>query len=346
MSVESLRMMDVMSEMFGALAPMRDAQVTCWELKNKLKAFGLFQYVETMVETSGSLVQAVEGARLLGDFLTPWAWEGLGHAYTERKWDDESSLQGLLNGSDAATLPQECLVPLHVGMGLVFAEHLLPALNRTATDEEIDGFLDRYRTLCHSNAHPNFVQASMETMGLVVATIYPTLLPALSRRISRVDPSVRALLWHGFGRGSYFSTHSLLPLPHATWRTWCSLGEIAGTDEERQNAQAGLIWALVLVNLESPDVFAAFLTEHAVILAKDPAFRNGLTSAIMLWDEMTPCSPTLERFLAFQPTTQKDLWFKAVTLPCRHALAHEAPTFKATNRFADLFRYRAPQSES
>lgn len=111
----------------------------------------------------------------------------------------------------------------------------------------------------------------------------------------------------------------------------------------RQNAIAGLAWALTLVNIRHPEVLAAFLQHHGTEVAKDDAFANGVCSAMVVWREVSPGDPYLDALQTYVPENAKsfllELWNRCVTQSCLQSLSYQRASVPK-RAISDVFRYQ------
>ena len=108
------------------------------------------------------------------------------------------------------------------------------------------------------------------------------------------------------------------------------------------NAASGFVWALTLVNLRYPEIFAAFLKHHQAGLPHDDAFFNGLFSALVIWLESAPMDSSVSSFLEYHPGWQDpslpQLWDRYMRQACNDALHfHQSTTI---TDIGALFRYQ------
>ena len=113
----------------------------------------------------------------------------------------------------------------------------------------------------------------------------------------------------------------------------------------RRNMLAGLVWAITLVNLRNPEIPALFLKYHSDVVCQDDVFRNGLTSAMLIWLDCSPEDPSLRAFLCYRPdSADRDLyqlWDEQVIHACRDILREGGLSLDERQRVPAAFRYRA-----
>jgi hypothetical protein len=312
-------------------------RTTLAEFRNKLQAFYLFQHISSVLNlpaTNLCLAEMLERAASLGPFFSVWATEGLGHYHTSKHFI-RSFPESLLSDS-RADLPRTSLIPLHAGMGLALAE---ASLKHGSNSRNLaDHFLD----LCHKNAREGYLGAAIESLGVAVRNLRPDLVASLDREFAQRDEGLLEYFWHGVGRGIYFTpANSLLWM--APWQGYqmCLqepphlLGQI--------NALAGFAWALTLVNIQAPQVLAAFFKHHQENLWHENAFKNGIFSAFVIWLESAPGDLSIQTLRSFRPETSGTLaaiWDRCVKQPCENALERH-PRLQSEGSLGDLFRYRS-----
>ena len=311
------------------------------ELGNKLEAFESFQYVDQILGfenlDAASLLEQVTAAEGNGPYLRLWLTEGLGFAFTEAAWDDGEPRE-LLRRPALEELPAESLIPLHTGMGLALARHLLPELSgdRQAVREA----LRRFEELCVHNARDGFALASYEALGLVVRQLAPEAVAEVDRVLSRAveAEAERGAFWHGFGRGLYFVATQTLP--GSSGRAVAKARREAPAGPPRLNALSGLAWALTLVNFRQPEILESFLREQRFAGAEREAVAAGVASAVVLWRDAAGDESHLEAFRGHRPSGgSASLWGETVTAPCTQALADwQSP--KSRLAPGEIFYYR------
>ncbi|RMH21990.1 MAG: hypothetical protein D6696_04380 [Acidobacteria bacterium] len=236
-----------------------------------------------------SFAGRVAAARRLPPASGLWVLEGLGDAAA----DGDEPLHRRLEreGVAIASWP-----PLHAGLGLALARRFLSALPPAPRDvaAAVAGFARR----CRRQAAPGYAGAVFESLGFVAWNLHPRHLAALDRALAEDDPVRRRYLWHGVGRGLYFSPLCAVPGGTAVALARAALAPPFAAG--RRNAVAGVAWALTLVNLPRPESFAAAAAVAAPYLDRElaAAFGDGVASALALWHRVYGEEPTAGRFLA------------------------------------------------
>ena len=100
------------------------------ELKNNYEVFNLVKGVGALLNIPSAsdfpLEELVEKAYALGTYPALWAIEGLGHDYAMTFWGSGKPIRNILNDGQARRLPAKSLAMMHAGLGLAFAEPLVP----------------------------------------------------------------------------------------------------------------------------------------------------------------------------------------------------------------------------
>lgn len=327
--------------------PGYDNRLAWQEFRNKLQAFNVFEHVDVALHLPAGadvcLTALVEQARAFGFYRAVWAVEGLGRYYAQRAWR-RGTPQHLLTADQVSALPVSSLLPLHTGMGLSFAEHLLATLELPPADTTIDRVLQQFIALCKGNARPGYTGAVMEALGLVTRLSYPNLTLVVDRRLSAIAPDIVDYFWHGVGRGLYFLPFNSLPSADSTWRAVeLAQGEAPHTLGQR-NALAGLAWAVTLVNIRHPEILVAFLKRYGHILTSSDAFANGVSSALIIWFGMQGYDPYLRAFYHYQPDASDpglvQLWNSQVRGLGYEALPLYDSVLQAQHSLDEVFRYQ------
>lgn len=311
------------------------------ELGNKIEAFESFQYVDQILgfedldlENLGRQVARAEDSGAYGKL---WLLEGLGFTYAERAWNDGEP-RDLLRLPAAGKLPAASLVPLHTGMGLALARHLLPDMADAPADV-VSAALERLRRLCETNARDGYALASYEALGLIVRQLAPGAVAAVDGALATPgEVERRSTFWHGVGRGLYFVATQALP--GSTGRAIDKARDEAPDDLARYNALSGLAWAVTLVNFRHPEVLEGFLGERRWSGEEKAAIADGIASAALLWFDAAGREETFEAFLGHRPSGRAgESWTRMVAGPCDAAVATWSDV-KAGPGPGAIFHYR------
>jgi len=319
-----------------------DGQIGWNEFRNKLQAFSLFAYPTSATSNTDGpapvLIDMIRKASHLGPYRAVWATEGIGHYYTDLQLSSAKGCNALLCDDGASRLPPESLVPLHAGMGLAFAEYLF---NTTTQDRAYDShWLRDFFELCEGNARSEYLGASYEALGLAIRNLHPHLVAAVDSDLSLFDEELLAYFWHGVGRAIYFAPTNLLPYRSAPWKAWAMCMTEPPHALGRRNAVAGLAWALTLVNIQQPEIMAAFLKHHGRQMEESDAFANGVCSAAIIWLHSAPNSDDLTAFYDYKPDSSlAELWRRYVEQTCESAL-RQYKAANTTKTIGERFRYQ------
>jgi len=281
------------------------------DLSNKLAAYRWFASADRFLgdrRDKAGLARAVERVRELDPYAAVWAMEGVGYHHALRG--------GEPGGKELAP---HVRLPLHTGAGLARAEASLESKAQFAMDRVLSDFWEE----CGSGARDGCNEVLFEALGLVSATLYPNRVSELARHPSAITEEQSALFWHGVGRGLYFSPISFLPLAEARQRVFTRALDWPTTDTGRQNAIAGLAWAVTLVNVRDPEAVFCWLVENADEIQSNHAFRNGATSALIVWLSVAPQDQYVEALGSYRPAHADqafaELWQDTVVRACRDA---------------------------
>jgi hypothetical protein len=328
-----IELMQRSARLMGAVTP--DGLLGDWrELDNKIEAFRLFQWADRELPIHGGPPRpVVPGGRHSEAFHSIWVLEGAGHM---AGLSSSLSVRGLLSDRKAANLPETAMIPLHAGMGTAFAEKFFKGLGSNPSPREIGKTLRRYVDLCSANCRPGWEDACIEPFGLVVRCLYSELVDQVSKAAGAISPELRALFWHGVGRGLYFVPGNFMPLPGARKRMVKSVVVEASDFQDRQNVYAGLVWAVTLVNLPDPSIVRSLAGICAELEIQD-GFTNGLVSAALAWRHMAPEDTRYVRVYTGHGTA---LWKEWIAAPVRDALDNILPGLREQNQIPALYSYR------
>lgn len=326
----------------ASMLPDSNQRARWQEFRNKARAFELFANVETVLalapEHCYPVSELIEKASGLGAFDSVWAVEGVGHLLAER-WTQSGG------GRLFPEAQRRWFIPLHAGMGLSFANRTLHSLAARPTGPEARAALERFTSLCRSASHRGFEMVAYESLGLVTRTLYPHLGRLVAPQAAKIKPELEDLFWHGVGRGLYFLLANALPSSCAPWTALEEIQREPPHVAARRNALAGLVWALTLVNLRQPEIAALFLKHHRGVLCEGDAFRNGLTSSLLVWMESAHGDAAARQFCEYCPEPSDQdfchVWAEQVTLPCRELLRSRCARRDGQRRLPEVFRYRA-----
>lgn len=329
----------------------QDSSAVLQEFSNKLYVIQLVTQVHSQLghdADSQTLAALVERAAQMETFPRLWAVEGLGNYYGDKalREADGADPQGLLTGAVAASLPPWTLTMLHAGIGMSFAKDVLKKLDTSSSAEAVRSGVSRFISLCRNSSQPGYAGAALESLGLATRTLYPKLVPIIDAHIASVDPELAGYFWHGAGRAMYFEPMNMLPSANAPWRAVTRLEQDVPNELARRNALAGICWAVTVVNMRHPVVMETFLRHHRDIAENDDAYRNGLTSSLMMRYDTTRDGTSIAPFIHNEPADPdaRDAWQRLVMGPCDHALRVTYPALKRQGALEELFHYRPQQA--
>jgi len=293
------------------------------ELQNKLEAFESFQYVDRILGfgklEDADLSRLAGEAGRSGPYLKLWLTEGLGFAFAEAAWGDGEP-EGLLRHSTLDQLPEESLIPLHTGMGLSLARHLLPDLS-SGDPALVEAALERLWRWCERNAREGFALACFEALGLIVRQLIPEAAAEIDAALSwkGEDTDRREAFWHGLGRGLYFTATQALP--GSTGRAVDKARREAPDRLARRNALSGLAWAVTLVNFRQPEILEALLRSRDFDAEECSAVSAGIASASLLWLDSAGEESQWRGFRRHRPAAEAvERWQRMVSGPCDAAI--------------------------
>lgn len=328
------------SHILSYLSSHADGKIVWEEFNNKLQVFSLFRFADSTLnlppEMNGSLPQFVLRAAELGDYYSVWAIEGLGNYYAGLQMKHGFPEQ-LLCDASSEMLPSMGLMPLHTGMGLALAESILRAMSEETSS--MSRLLHQFVTLCHDNSREGYWGAAFEALGLVARNLYPHLIASIDSDL-RQNEDLLGYFWHGIGRGVYFVPVNFIPSNNAPWMALDMCLHEPPHEIGKNNAVAGLTWALALVNMRQPEIIAAFLQHHEKDIGEGHAVANGICSAMIIWRDSAPNDHCFREFIRYEPDPSLSrAWKRLVKNSCDLAF-HYYPVLKAQRRLGELFRYQ------
>jgi hypothetical protein len=177
--------------------------------------------------------------------------ERLCYDHVHAIWRLGSPPHGLLTAADAP-LPAAALPLLHAGLGMALARRLLRPPLTAGRPAVLAERLERLLDLVRANARPEYEAVAIESCGLVVRVFRPWLHGAVARWMAGAGRHLERLYWHGAGRGMYFLPGSLAPLPGSARRALARSRREPPDALTRQDALAGLAFAVTMVNWRQP----------------------------------------------------------------------------------------------
>jgi hypothetical protein len=173
---------------------------------------------------------------------------------------------GLLLAATGTPLPEAALPLLHAGLGMALARRLLRPPLSARQPAALAARLERFLELVRGNARPEYEAVAVESCGLVVRMFRPWLHAAVARWMAGAGRHLERLYWHGAGRAMYFLPGSLAPLPGSARRALRRCRREPPDALTRQDALAGLAFAVTMVNWHQP-----WLIERLFHLLGEPA---------------------------------------------------------------------------
>jgi hypothetical protein len=292
----TLGMLGDSAEMATALLPGRQAETNLREFQNKLHGLEWFGYVNSRLNLKPEtpLEEWLRQVEALSYDDRPWGAEGVGYQSARRDWL-AGGLGCRLRGGD---LPQWSYIVLHTGLGMLLAERIM---EKVVKPGDLVHALARFCQFAIAHSRPGYEGCAIEPIGLVARTLYPHRISEMDRIFANAAPDLREYLWHGIGRASYFSPVNFMPVGLSGMRAIEMVRQQAPDQITRDNAVAGAAWAFTLVNLRTPEVMSLLLKAYGGELLADPAFTNGVRSALTIWKELQPDDPAFHRLLDILP---------------------------------------------
>jgi hypothetical protein len=322
------------------------------ELGNKLEAFEIFRRAEMQARAAGRavpLAALIEGAADLVPYRRLWTLEGLGYGHAEGRAARAARATGSPEprgwlSAGAAGLPAASLIALHCGIGLSLARRLLAASAR-APAAELRRELAAYVAGCRELALPGHATPLLEALGFIARLRLARRVGEVASELARLDEEAHACFWHGLGRAFYFLPRHAPPWPGTPRRLLAAVTREAPAGEGRENALAGLAWAVTLVNLRHPQVLEDLLASQAPWVAAAPGFAHGIASAVFVWHDCAPEDPYLAEWRRHRPDPGRELarrWERQVSGPAEDALARVRGPDRSRRAvdLGDLFRVR------
>jgi hypothetical protein len=334
----------------AAASPRPRGRLHWRELGNKLEAFEIFRHAEVQARAAGPalpLAALVERATDLVPYRRLWTLEGLGYGHAEGRAAHAARSpepRGWL-AAGAAGLPAASLIALHCGIGLSLARRLLAASAR-APAAELRRKLAAYVADCRELAWPGHAAPLLEALGFIARLRLARRAGEVASALAQLDEEAHACFWHGLGRALYFLPRHALPGPGTARRLFAALTLEAPAGEGRENALAGLAWAVTLVNLRHPQVLEELLASQAPWVAAAPGFAHGIGAAVFVWHDCTPQDPYLASWRRHRPEPAGGelarRWERQVSGPAEHALARARGPHRSRRAvdLGDLFRVR------
>jgi hypothetical protein len=332
-SAETLRM----------LTPGEDLGLAWQQLQNNYEVYNLVKQVASKlgIPPSGTfdLPEMITRSYALGQYPDLWAIEGLGHDYAAMFWG-KGPVRELLWPERTRDVPASAQTMLHAGIGLFFAQTLVPAISPYLPAAETRQVLEKFISLVRDNSRSGYEGAAFESLGLVTRTWHSQLVQTIDRQLREIDPEIVSYFWHGVGRALYFLPIHFIP---GFYSPWLSVNSEPPDELARRNATAGLAWATSIVNIRQPKILASIVKYHRESFFRDDAFTNGVMSTMIMASDITPHDVYIKSFLNFQPDTShppvEAAWNGLVRNPCDRAVNVYYPVLQQNNRLEEIFHY-------
>jgi hypothetical protein len=316
-------------------------QATSEQARNNFEVYNLVKNVRTLVPVPHDgpvdLERLIRAAYALGSYADLWAIEGLGHDYADVCLDRGMSA-GILREGPAEALPAASLTMMHAGLGLALAQRMLPRLTPCASPGEFAVVAAEFIAACDAHGRAGYRGAAYESLGLVARTWHPQLVPGLDAALRRMDERIAGHFWHGAGRALYFLPAYIIPV----LSPWRAADSEAGDELARRNLYAGLAWAWTLVNIRQPWILAQLLGRPESPLTASEAFANGVASALVVREDITPAGEWAGAFAREMTDDRRrsaSAWNAIVVPAARAALTRYAAVLRAHTMLDVVFRY-------
>ena len=281
--------------------------------------------------------ELVDAACAGGPYGALFRLERLGRCLAGEAWRVEGGRpRGLFAHPGRPPLPARGLIPLHVGMGLAFADALLGPQPRRVDAGELGRLLARLVACCRDNSRPGYTAPAWEALGVYVQLFRPRWVALAGELLGDLDRDAAGCFWHGAGRGTYFLPFHLLP--GSTARALALCRQQPADEEGRADALSGFVFAAAMVNLRHPRVLEAVLDEAAACARTTALVPRAVAASVLVRREVTPHDPAIPRLLSHQ-AARPERWRRWVTEPALRALADEAPLRLASRQLTGVARH-------
>ncbi|MGE5233903.1 MAG: hypothetical protein ACM3OB_07315 [Acidobacteriota bacterium] len=252
-----------------------------------------------------SLIQRAYG---LAPFAVPFVLESIG---LQACSGDGGELDLALAGAD---LPTEALILLHAGLGLATARAVFTTRLPPPATPLVECALARIAAW----GHPDYTPIAIEALGLSLRTFRPRQFDILLARLHELDPQAAAFAAHGAGRALYFRPLRLLPVPDSAWRALLACRREFSSPELALEAEKGVLFAFVFVNLHRPRIAEALLSRHGDAVEHLDAWLPAFSAALLARAMTLPGDPAPERFVAHRPgDAVAERWGRLIASPGR-----------------------------
>lgn len=331
-----------------AVSPSRTS-ASLAEYRNKGEVYGLVRANELILRVPRKLPhpfpleEYLPRALKRNPYASLFALEGLGRLYGTSYLKAEIEPKNILHTNVVPYLPESARLVLHAGIGLSFAKVLLDRIANSANEAKINETVQRIVGLCRDNSEPSCLGAALEALGLVVRCFHPQMMAQTVKNLEEHSPDVLPYFWHGAGRAIYFTPGNFLPF--STWNAIQMAKQLGKGDKMIQdNAISGVISALVMVNVRSPEVLAHLVIDaHGKQLLGEPGVAHGVATSIIMREITTPGASFIDSFLKFNPARASDEfrenWEQIVGAPSQRAVDVYAPAVKAQGQFDVICKF-------
>ena len=310
------------------------------ELANKVRVYTLVRYTARGAAPRPDARWEDLVARVYRHdaFSALFRLERLGHDLAAAAWTGAEPPRDLFRGPRAAALPERSLVLLHGGMGLFFAQRIVGALRRAASDGEVGDALARFIDLCRANARAGYAPPAWETLGAIVRLYHRRRIALVGQWLGTIDSDAADYFWHGVGRATYFLPRYLLP--GGARRALAACRRLPLPDDLRKDVLHGFFFATAMVNLRHPRVIERALLRGGERPEEEDVVVGGLTACLLARRHTTPDDPAIAALLAHRPApAHAALWERRLRAPIERMLSVYYPLLAAAGEIPQLARH-------
>lgn len=255
-------------------------------------------------QTMSEMPTWLHRAQELPSYQRFWFLEGVAFEIAYRQQRANPNIKGLFDQTLAHSLPENTHLIVQVGICLALITAHLEKLHKK---EDIPTIIDRAVAACYANSkNESYAEAGLDCLGFYARPYKGALYRHIADYIAHKHPRLTELFWTGVGRGSYFLPTSFIP-----GASNCIFRELAAEIKDptqRTRAFAGLAFAVILINAETPaTIQKLWLHDKNVDFLADPGFQSGAYYAALLRNQTTPNAANFTAIRAHQggPTYQK-----------------------------------------
>jgi hypothetical protein len=172
-------------------APETETAALVREVANRIEAFSLFECAGEMLSLrpggSFHLDALLARAEAQGPYRSAFLKEGIGYLYAASELHRAARPEGMIARALASGAPAEALAPIHMGMGLCFAEHAL----RGARVGNLPDRVDWFQALWNGNAGAAWRPVGAEPLGFATRALMPAWTSAVGRLVAGRDSNAR-----------------------------------------------------------------------------------------------------------------------------------------------------------